>query len=95
MFVARGSPHAHCLLWLNDGPDQPLEDLASTTAFIDELLTCDSTHRLASRNSHQHKATCYKNKYIKHRFVKKRLDTHEQHRHCRFGAPYWPSDTTR
>ncbi|KAK3926612.1 Ferrochelatase [Frankliniella fusca] len=134
-FQQRGSPHAHCLLWLNDGPDQPLDDLAKTAAFIDELLTCDSDHPFAARNRHNHTSTCFKNKFIRHRFVKKQLDAHEAHQgiiaiikdyfeycdyftdyqrlphgrtmiissglpleahhHCRFGAPFWPTHTTR
>ncbi|KAK3922021.1 putative L-ascorbate peroxidase 5, chloroplastic [Frankliniella fusca] len=83
-FQQRGSPHAHCLLWVNDGPDQPLDDLAKTAAFINELLTCDSDHPLASRNKHNHTATCFKNKFIRHRFVKKQLEPHEEHRHYTF-----------
>ncbi|XP_052133445.1 uncharacterized protein LOC113205714 [Frankliniella occidentalis] len=94
-FQQRGSPHAHCLLWLNDGPDKPLDDLAATIEFIDALITCDSSHPLADRNKHHHTSSCFKNKHIRHRFVKKGLDPHEEHRHCRFGAPFWPTPTTR
>ncbi|XP_026285113.2 uncharacterized protein LOC113211074 [Frankliniella occidentalis] len=94
-FQQRGSPHAHCLLWVNDGPDEPLKDLPATIAFIDALITCDSSHPLAERNKHHHTSTCYKNKHIRHRFVTKRLTDQEKHRHCRFGAPYFPTPTTR
>ncbi|XP_034239380.1 uncharacterized protein LOC117644221 [Thrips palmi] len=94
-FQQRGAPHCHGLLWLNNGPDEPLIDREEAVRFADELLTCDSTHPLAERNSHSHTTTCFRKKSIQRRFRLKKLDPHEAHRHCRFDAPFWPTPRTR
>ncbi|KAJ1525565.1 hypothetical protein ONE63_010369 [Megalurothrips usitatus] len=94
-FQQRGAPHAHCLLWLNDGPTAPLDDIEGTIRFVDELLTCDSTRPFAARNSHKHTNTCFRNKHVQRRFRTKQLSPTEAHRYCRFGAPFWPTPRSR
>lgn len=94
-YQQRGSPHCHLLLWVNEGPENPLEDVPGAIAFIDSLISCDASRPFAEKNKHNHKATCFKNKYIKARFSKRQLDAQEAHRHCRFHAPFWPSPRTK
>ncbi|KAK3930352.1 ATP-dependent DNA helicase, partial [Frankliniella fusca] len=93
-FQARGSPHLHALLWIENAPD-PLEDPEGACKFADELLTCSARHTLAERNRHNHTTTCFKSRVVARRFAAKQLDAMDAHRHCRFGAPFWPTPYTR
>ncbi|KAE8742023.1 hypothetical protein FOCC_FOCC012439 [Frankliniella occidentalis] len=56
-FQVRGSPHLHALLWLENAPPNPLDNIAETVKFIDALISCDSTLPNAERNQHKHTAT--------------------------------------
>lgn len=94
-FQARGSPHLHCLLWLENAPTDPLSNPEEAAKFVDELISCSSTAPLAKRNKHHHTATCFKSKAVLKRFWKHDLTQQDMHRHCRFGAPFWPSPRTR
>ncbi|KAE8740782.1 hypothetical protein FOCC_FOCC013706, partial [Frankliniella occidentalis] len=94
-FQQRGSPHVHCLLWINNGVSDPLKDKEAAIKLIDSLITCDSSNPLAEKNIHRHTHTCFKNKRIKKKFANKLLSAHECHKYCRFGAPFWPTNNTR
>ncbi|KAK3916003.1 ATP-dependent DNA helicase [Frankliniella fusca] len=94
-FQQRGSPHVHCLLWLNNCVGDPLKDKASTIELIDKLITCDSSDPIADKNKHKHTSTCYKNKFVKQKFLKKELSIEDSHKYCRFGTPFWPTNRTR
>ena len=39
-FQARGSPHAHCVLWIKDAPRYGIDDNADVCHFIDKYITC-------------------------------------------------------
>lgn len=62
---------------------------------MDELITCSSTAPFAEKNRHKHTATCFKSKAVLRRFYKRDLTQQDMHRHCRFGAPFWPAPRTR
>ncbi|XP_052132612.1 uncharacterized protein LOC127752088 [Frankliniella occidentalis] len=93
-FQARGSPHLHSLLWIENAPD-PLEDPEGACKFADELLTCSASHPLAERNRHNHTTTCFKSRVVQRRFAAGELAPMDTHRHCRFNAPFWPTPYTR
>ncbi len=40
-FQARGSPHAHYLLWIKDAPKYGVDSNASVCQFIDQYITCE------------------------------------------------------
>ena len=80
-FQARGSPHAHTLLWVKDAPvfgNDPDEDVV---AFIDKYQTCalpldPQLQELVKLQTHVHSSSCL------------RYGT------CRFGIPKSPSPCT-
>ena len=39
-FQARGSPHAHCVLWVKDAPLSDVDKNSDICAFIDQYVTC-------------------------------------------------------
>ena len=39
-FQARGSPHAHCVLWVKDAPKYGVDDTDDVCQFIDKYITC-------------------------------------------------------
>ena len=39
-FQARGSPHAHTLIWIKDAPKLGYGDEADVKAFIDKYISC-------------------------------------------------------
>ena len=39
-FQARGSPHAHTLIWIKDAPKLGYADEADVKAFIDKYISC-------------------------------------------------------
>ena len=67
----RGSPHAHCLLWVKDAPkiDKDPDDVC---AFIDKYITAmipavtsENEHHIKLMDSlqkHKHSDYCHKNK---------------------------------
>jgi hypothetical protein len=79
-FQGRGSPHAHCLLWLADVPSFDTED---GLKFIDRNVSCSlSTHSkdLALKyQNHKHSSTCFKGRNSKR---------------CRFQFPRKPCEAT-
>ena len=39
-FQARGSPHAHCVIWIKDAPKYGINSDEEVCAFIDKYITC-------------------------------------------------------
>ena len=39
-FQARGSPHAHCVIWVKDAPKYGIDSDEEVCAFIDKYITC-------------------------------------------------------
>ena len=39
-FQSRGSPHAHCVLWVKDAPLYGVDSNSDICAFIDQYVTC-------------------------------------------------------
>jgi hypothetical protein len=82
-FQMRGSPHVHCLLWLNGAPD-PDENPSEYIKFLDEFISCvndDSIPYIRCFNKHKHTFSCYKGRI------------HEKI--CRFNFPKYPIDKTQ
>ncbi len=83
-FQARGSPHAHCLLWIKDAPKYGVDSNASVCQFIDQYITCaipdDSDNELKDLvlllQQHKHSNYC------------------RHHKRCRFNFPHPPSNET-
>ena len=42
-FQARGSPHAHCVLWVKDAPTYGVDIDEDICAFIDQYVMCNSS----------------------------------------------------
>ena len=66
-FQLRGSPHAHCFLWLENAPDfdsNDFEERKKCNEFIDKFITCeyveDNSFMAVQRHKHTH--TCNKGK---------------------------------
>ncbi|XP_019628628.1 PREDICTED: uncharacterized protein LOC109473188 [Branchiostoma belcheri] len=57
-FQARGSPHAHTLLWVKDAPkiDEDPDDVVCQ--FIDKYQTCEMTPDSAKFQQHKHSTSC-------------------------------------
>ena len=81
-FQARGSPHAHTILWIKDAPKLGVNSDQEVCDFIDRYVHCDIPQeeglaRLVSKvQKHRHSATCRRNG------------------HCRFHYPRPPSPVT-
>ena len=39
-FQSRGSPHAHCVLWVKDSPNYGVDSDEDVCAFIDQYVSC-------------------------------------------------------
>lgn len=84
-FQHRGSPHAHILLWLENAPDNMIDENNSEVIhLIDSLVSVSASQ--ASGNiklqTHKHTFTCYK-KIVANKPQK-----------CRFEAPFMPCRKT-
>ena len=80
-FQARGSPHAHTILWIKDAPKLGVDSDEDVCNFIDLYISCstpkDADLALVSQvQKHRHSATCRRNG------------------HCRFHYPHPPSPQT-
>ena len=86
-FQHRGSPHVHCLLWLENAPNiRTSVDMTAVELFIDQFITCESDeseelNELVKFQNHRHSKSCRRNR----RDVKI----------CRFGIPFYPMRCTR
>ncbi|XP_072572246.1 uncharacterized protein [Paramormyrops kingsleyae] len=85
-FQQRGSPHTHCLFWVEDAPKVGKDEDDEVAAFIDRFVTCempeddDEMHEIicsVQQHSKRHSKTC-----------KKKGTT------CRFNFPRPPSNRT-
>jgi len=81
----RGSPHAHCLLWIADGPDmskakaEEIEQYFGTKVSGQLPPAEDPLHAFVDRvQRHTHSVACRKGK----------------NKHCRFSFPRPPSERT-
>jgi hypothetical protein len=83
-FQARGSPHAHTILWIKDAPKLDVNTDEEVISFIDKYQTCvipdeentDLRNIVLSLQKHVHSSTCRK------------------HGSCRFRFPHPPSGKT-
>ncbi|KAK7573658.1 hypothetical protein V9T40_004699 [Parthenolecanium corni] len=89
-FQQRGSPHCHCLLWLNNAPkhiENDSESAEKCTQFIDKFITCTLNSASVSEEdielyqSHKHTFTC--KRFLRRGGWK-----------CRFGIPFFPMKHT-
>ncbi len=82
-FQARGSPHAHCVLWIKDAPRYGVDDINDVCQFIDQYITCSIPEEegklkdlVLLLQQHKHSSYC------------KRTSM------CRFNFPHPPSQNT-
>ncbi|KAI8509442.1 hypothetical protein Bbelb_132900 [Branchiostoma belcheri] len=83
-FQARGSPHAHTILWMKDAPKLGVNSDSDVVNFINKHQTCaipgeeeeDLRHLVLSLQKHVHSQTCRRNGS------------------CRFSFPHQPSCET-
>ena len=81
-FQARGSPHAHTILWIKDAPKLNVNTDEEVCSFIDQYVKCnipddEELSQLVSKvQKHRHSATC------------------RRHGKCRFHYPRPPSPKT-
>ena len=81
-FQARGSPHAHTIVWIENAPKFGIDPIEEVTEFIDKYQTCanpsDDTdlYELVKLQSHVHSSSCMRKGS------------------CRFGIPKLPSPMT-
>ena len=76
-FQARGSPHAHCVLWVKDAPQYGVDDDSTVCNFIDQYVSCtipdeDSTLKqlVMLLQQHKHSSYCRRNKTCHFNFLK-------------------------
>ncbi|XP_035683454.1 uncharacterized protein LOC118420666 [Branchiostoma floridae] len=60
-FQARGSPHAHTVLWVKDAPRIDEHPDEVVCQFIDRYQTCELTDDSAKFQQHKHSPTCRRN----------------------------------
>ena len=82
-FQSRGSPHAHCVLWVKDAPKYGVDSNEDVCAFIDQYVSCaipandcKLKELVLMVQRHRHSSYCKRNK------------------HCRFNFPHPPSPST-
>ena len=81
-FQARGSPHAHTILWIKDAPQYGKDSDEKVTEFIDKYQVCSYPHddeelqNLVQLQKHTHSSSCLR------------------YGLCRFGIPKMPSPVT-
>ena len=86
-FQHRGSPHAHCIVYLKNAPkfdrERP-ESRAACEQFIDRFITCrrnkEEMEQLYTLQFHKHTGSC--KRMLQDKTV------------CRFGIPYFPMPRT-
>ena len=42
-FQARGSPHAHCAIWIKDAPKHGVSNVSDICEFIDQYISCEDS----------------------------------------------------
>ncbi|XP_072562264.1 uncharacterized protein [Paramormyrops kingsleyae] len=85
-FQQRGSPHTHCLFWVEDAPKVGKDDEDEISAFIDHYVTCE----MPEGNDEMHEIVCGVQQHSKRhsKTCKKKGKT------CRFNFPRPPSNRT-
>ncbi|XP_072564692.1 uncharacterized protein, partial [Paramormyrops kingsleyae] len=85
-FQQRGSPHTHCLFWVEDAPKVGKDDEDEVSAFIDHYVTCE----MPEGNDEMHEIVCSVQQHSKKhsKTCKKKGKT------CRFNFPRPPSNRT-
>ena len=76
-FQARGSPHAHCIIWVKDAPKHLESADSEICAFIDKYISCklpaeDGKLRelVLLLQKHKHSSYCKRNKTCRFNFPK-------------------------
>ena len=82
-FQNRGSPHAHCVIWIKDAPKYEVNDDSDVCAFIDQYISCAIPSEegklkelVQLLQQHKHSSYC------------------KRHNHCRFSFPKPPTPNT-
>ncbi|OXA50541.1 hypothetical protein Fcan01_15287 [Folsomia candida] len=77
-FQARGSPHAHCLFWLENAPDW---NSSEGIALLERNISCSVSGQYSDLvlryQKHCHKSTCFKNRNSSCRFAFPRVASSE------------------
>ena len=76
-FQARGSPHAHCVIWEKDDPAFGVDNSDDVCDFIDQYVSCKVTaedgklkHLVLLLQKHKHSSYCRRNKTCPFSFPK-------------------------
>ena len=76
-FQARGSPHAHCVIWVKDAPKFLVDDNDEVCAFIDQYVSCKLLPEdgklkelVLLLQNHKHSSYCKRNKTCRFSFPK-------------------------
>ena len=81
-FQSRGSPHAHCVLWIKNAPKYEEDPVSNVCKFIDQYISCSIPEDGKLKNlvlllqKHRHSSYCKRN------------------HSCRFNFPHPPSSKT-
>ena len=67
-FQARGSPHAHTIIWVKDAPKINVNPDEVICKFVDKYQCCEINDHSAKFQSHKHSATCRRNGACRFRF---------------------------
>ena len=74
-FQSRGSPHAHCVLWIKDAPKYGIAMNADVCDFIDQYVSCaipaeecKLKELVLSLQQHKHSSYCKRNKQCRFNF---------------------------
>ena len=75
-FQARGSPHAHCVIWVKDAPEFGVDSNSDVCAFIDQYVSCKLPEDgklkelVLLLQKHKHSTYCKKKKTCRFSFPK-------------------------
>ena len=65
-FQARGSPHAHCVIWVKDAPEYGVDHDSQVCDFIDQYVSCKLPKELKELvlllQKHKYSSYCKRNK---------------------------------
>ena len=76
-FQARGSPHAHCVIWVKDAPEYGVDHDSKVCDFIDQYVSCKLPNQdgklrelVLLLQQHKHSSYCKRNKSCRFNFPK-------------------------
>ena len=76
-FQARGSPHAHCVIWVKDAPEYGVDHDSEVCDFIDQYVSCKVPKEncklkelVLLLQKHKHSSYCKRNKKCRFNFPK-------------------------